>query len=223
MARTVKDTNLDSRTARGRLAPRHKPYWRAIDQGRHVGYYRGKRGGAWIARYLKGGGQYAESKLGTADDVQDADGIAVLSFAQAQAKARAWFTEQAARAAGLAPDKPYTVADATRDYLAWYAAHRKALMPTTKAAETHILPSLGDIELSKLTTARIREWHEGLAAAPARLRSGRGKPTSYRPAPSDADGKRRRRATANRVLTVLKAALNYEPDYALFSASLRSL
>ncbi len=209
MARTVRDTNLDTRTARMRLAPRHKPYWRKIDQGSHVGYYKGQRGGAWIARYFLGDGKYAESKLGTADDVQDTDGIAVLSFSQAQAKAREWFTEQARHAAGLGPDKPYTVADAIRSYLAWYKVHRRALMPTTKAAETHVLPSLGDIELAKLTSARIREWHEGLAAAPARLRSGRGKPAQYRPAPTDADGHCRRKSTANRVLTVLKAALNH--------------
>ena len=209
MARTVRDTNLESRTARGRLTARKKPYWRRIDQGSHVGYYKGKRSGAWIARYFLGDGKYAEGKLGTADDIQDPDGIAVLSFSQAQVKAREWFTEQARHAAGLGPDKPYTVADAICGYLAWYKVHRKALMPTTKAAETHILPRLGDIELAKLTSPRIREWHEGLAASPARLRSGRGKPAQYRPAPTDADGRRRRKATANRVLTVLKAALNH--------------
>ncbi len=208
MPRTVRDTNLETRAARERLAVRHQPYWRAIDRGYHLGYRKGKRGGKWLGRFRPNGERYLKKVLGRADDVLDADGVAVLSFTQAQAKAREWFAEQAARAAGISPTGS-TVADAMRDYLAWYAVHRKALMPTTKAAETHILPSLGDIELSKLTSARMRQWHEDLAAAPARLRSGRGKPISYRPAPSDADGFRRRRATANRVLTVLKAALNH--------------
>lgn len=43
----------------------------------------------------------------------------------------------------------------------------------------------------------------------ARLRSKRGAGPRYRPAPVDADGERARKATANRILTVLKAALNH--------------
>ena len=81
-------------------------------------------------------------------------------------------------------------------------------MPTTKTVEAHILPAMGHVELGNLTTAQIRHWHEGLASAPLLLRSGRGKPRNHRPAPTDPDGKRRRKATANRVLNVLKAALN---------------
>ena len=73
MARTVRDTNLETRGARGRLKARAKPYWRSISQGNHIGYYKGKRSGAWIARYLLVDGKYAQGKLGAADDVQDAD------------------------------------------------------------------------------------------------------------------------------------------------------
>ncbi len=208
MARTVRDTNLETRTARSRLAVRHKPYWRKIDQGCHVGYYKGKRAGSWVARYFRGKGRYAEKKLGTADDIQDADGVAILSFAEAQAKAREWFSEQARRVAGLEPHVQYIVADAMRDYLTWYAAHRKALNATKCAVECHILPDLGHIALEELTTARIRQWHEGIAASPARLRTGIGKPQQFRPVSSDMDKLRSRRATANRILSILKAALN---------------
>ena len=214
MARTVRDTRLETRAARSRLAINHEPYWRSIVRGSHLGYRKGKRGGMWLARFRPDGGSYVKKSLGKADDVLDADGVAALSFAQAQSKAGGWFTEQARQAAGLGPDKPYTVEEAIRAYLEWYATERKALMPTTKAAETHILPSLGEIEVEKLTSQRIRQWRDELATAPARLRSGLGKPTQYRLAPSDesddvADWQRRRKATANRVLTVLKAALNF--------------
>lgn len=211
MARTVRDTNLDSRTARGRLAVRKKPYWRKIDQGSHVGYYKGTRSGAWIARYFLGNGKYAESKLGTTDDVQDADGIAVLSFSQAQTKARDWFAEQAKRDAGLpAATGPYTVADAMRDYLEWYAWHRKpsGLSFTRYAINAHILPALGSIAVNSLTTNRIEKWHQNLAAAPARVRSGKFDPVKHRPAPTDANGERARKATANRLLVALRAGLN---------------
>ncbi len=209
MARTVRDTNLETRTARSRLNVRHKPYWRKIDQGCHIGYYKGKRAGSWVARYFLGKGKYAEQKLGTADDVQDADGVAILSFAQAQAKARAWFTEQARKSAGLEADGLYTVANVMRDYLSWFAAQRRGLRATTYSVEAHILPALGNVEAEKLTTERIRQWHVGMAASPARLRTGPDKPQKFRPASSAAGKRRSRRATANRVLTILKAALSH--------------
>ena len=36
----VKTTNLDSKDARRRLAPRAKPYFRTIERGLHLGYRR---------------------------------------------------------------------------------------------------------------------------------------------------------------------------------------
>ncbi len=207
MARTVRDANLETRTARDRLTIRKKPYWRTIDPGRHIGYYKGARGGSWIARYFLGRGRYIEKKLGIADDTHDADAVEILSFSQAQERARAWFAEQARKKAGLGPDGPYTVANAIEDYLDWFSSHRKSLSDTRVAAEAHILPKLGQIEVSELTTRAIREWHEELAATPARIRTRKGQPVRYKES-TDRDDNRPRKATANRILTVLKAALN---------------
>jgi hypothetical protein len=44
---------LSTRSARLRLAPRGKPYWRELEQGLHLGYRRGATGGTWIARRRK--------------------------------------------------------------------------------------------------------------------------------------------------------------------------
>jgi hypothetical protein len=44
MARTVRDTNLEARTARLRLTPRPKPYWRVLESGLHLGYRRTQEG-----------------------------------------------------------------------------------------------------------------------------------------------------------------------------------
>src|SRR5689334_7793530 len=110
MARTVKDANLATRTARAKLPPRKQPYYRLILQGLHLGYYRGARTGTWSARRFLGDGRYAETKLGTADDVADADGVIVLTFGQAQEKARAWFAARALPGVGhQAPLTPYTL------------------------------------------------------------------------------------------------------------------
>lgn len=213
MARTVRDANLETRAARLRLKPsdtrRREPYWRTLDQGAHLGYYKGDRGGAWVAR-LYTDGKYRKITLGIADDTSDADDHAVLDFKQAQAKARAWFSEQRRRADGLEPVAagPYRVRDAVTDYLAWFKDHRRGLVTARTFAHAHIVPSLGDLELSRLTSTRIQAWHEALATQGVRKRSKDGKAPRQAAAPTDADGKRQRRATANRVLGVLKAALN---------------
>ena len=94
MARTVRDARLETRTARQKLVSRHEPHWRAIDAGMHLGYRKGTRKASWLARFRRPDGHYAKSVLGIADDVQDADGTAILDYSTAQAKARAWFAEQ---------------------------------------------------------------------------------------------------------------------------------
>ena len=209
MARTVRDTALETRTARGRLAARSEPYWRTIDQGAHIGYYKGTRGGSWNARlYLDG--RYLKESLGTADDVQDADGIAVLNFAQAQKKAHAWFTQQARIAEGLEPASlaPLTVSDVLDDYLDWSARNTKGHYVIKTFSEAHIRPALGALLVQRLSTKAITDWLERVAEAPARIRSRKGRAPAHGPRPKDADAKRKRRATANRILTILKAMLN---------------
>ena len=210
MPRTTADSPLTTRAARDRLEPRSEPYWRGIEGGIALGYRRRAQGGTWLARVLDAG-RYREEKLGRADDTLPADGADVLDFRQAQAKAVAWASRARRVAAGLeaepakGPVKPYTVADAVVDYLADMQARGARSLPTTRiAAEAHVLPALGTVPVPRLTRERVRAWHRGLSTAPAR---GRGGP---RPTDAlDADAPRRRQATANRILTILKAALNH--------------
>jgi hypothetical protein len=88
MARTVREAALATRSARLRLPPRVKPYWRVIEQGLHVGYRRRGTGGTWIARRRNERGIYRETKLGLADDLQDANGDSILNFSEVQRAAR---------------------------------------------------------------------------------------------------------------------------------------
>jgi hypothetical protein len=106
--------------ARLRLAARRKPYWRVFETGLHLGYRRTKEGGgSWIARRFIGEGRYLETKIGTADDLQDADGVALRSFADAQKAARDWWRIEQRGELGHAPDDgPYTVAKALEAYFA---------------------------------------------------------------------------------------------------------
>src|SRR5947208_13201263 len=101
MARTVREAVLATRSARLRLAPNIKPYWRMLEQGLHLGYRRRATGGSWIARRRDESGSYHEEKLGRADDLQDADAATVLDFSQAQRAARSWWMNQQRLAAAL--------------------------------------------------------------------------------------------------------------------------
>src|SRR5262249_55823582 len=86
----------------------------------------------------------------------------------------------------------------------------KALKTTQRAIDAHILPALGARSVPRLTRDQLTTWHRALAAAPARLRSRKGEQPRHRSDDgNDPEAPRRRRATANRTLTVLKAALNH--------------
>jgi integrase len=85
----------------------------------------------------------------------------------------------------------------------------RAVYHARRAAETHILPLLGPLPVTKLSAKRLEDWHHRLAEKPAMVRSKPGSEPKYRKADKSTDGVRQRRDTANRVLTVLKAALNH--------------
>jgi len=210
MARKLQDAQLNNRTSREKLNVRKKPYFRFIDKGCHLGYYKGTLGGTWIARYFNKSGRYEEVKIGVADDKRDADGIKVFSFSQARAKTEAWFTEQMLREEGLNSTGVYTVSDALNDYLSNYLQRGgKAIRDVKSRISSLIFPYLGEVHAQKLKTQQIRDWHNELANTPPRLRTRRGNIQAYKSPQDDLEYVRRRKATANRILTILKAALNY--------------
>jgi hypothetical protein len=106
VARRVRDANLETREARSRLKPRGKPYWRSLERGLHLDYrrLRGKPR-TWNVRHYLGDQRYEIKQIGIADDLSDADGVAILDIWQAQ-------TAAAGKTIG-----PFTVADAYREYL----------------------------------------------------------------------------------------------------------
>jgi len=208
MARRVLDKSLDSRDARRRLKIRGKPYYRVIERGLHLGYRRLGDGqaGTWVARFYIGEQSYEVQKIGIADDVSDADGVAVLDFWQAQDKARRAMVERAHRALGK--HGPITIGDVMDEYLAYLDGHKKSGSDARYRDSALIRPVLGDIEVNKLTADHLREWMMQMARTPARLRTREGLKQQYASLDST-DAKRRRKASANRTLAILKAALNH--------------
>jgi integrase len=135
----------------------------------------------------------------------------VLDYAQAQKAARDWWRTELRREEGYdSRTGPVTVADAVADYLKVLGRRGgKSVYHARRAAETHVFPALGPVHAAKLTATRIEDWHHDLAEQAPRVRSKIGEKPKHRKADSSADGVRKRRATANRILTVLKAALNH--------------
>jgi integrase len=212
MARSVRNAKIDTRSARAKLAERREPYWTVLSAGCALGYRRGAKGGTWIAKFRDADGKRHLEALGAADDTRDPDGLSVYSFAQAQERARGWFQRKAREAAGdfVPLDRPYTVADALADYRVDYQRRGgKATDRLDWSAAAWIKPELGSVVLDRLTKGKIVAWHQKIAETPPRLRTKAGAAPKHRDIDSSPEAVRRRRSTANRVLTILKAALNH--------------
>ena len=191
MPRTVREKRLDSPAARAKLKASGKPYWRAIDTGLHLGYRKGLNGGRWVLRRYLGAGQYEVATIAIADDHSPADGVSILDFFQAQRKAR----EVAALAKAPPAKTAFTVAAALAAYFERLEHEgSKSLIDARGRTRIHILPTLGNVPVADLTRDIISKWLTGLAR---KAKDGQ-----------DADAVRQHRASANRVLTILRAALN---------------
>ena len=201
MARTLKDTRLETAEARRKLKPRGKPYWRLIEEGIHLGYRRLDKGrsGTWIRRSYEGDQQYITERIGTADDNSNADGDTILNFKQAQDRARG---------RPIGKSGPYTVNDAIAAYLEFLENNRKSAADARYRYQLHIRPALGEVQVAQITADQIRKWHANLARSPALVRTRDGDAQNHRKPKGDGEDSRRRKASANRVLTTLKAALN---------------
>jgi integrase len=205
MARTVRNAKLDTRSARARLPLNKSGYWVPIARGFALGYRKGSKGGTWLARLIDKAGR-RETALGPADDVLEPDGRRILDYAQAQAEAREWLRSLSDKS----DIGSYTVNQCLDHYVTEYKRRGgKALSRVEGSISAFIRPRLGKYEVDALTATMIRQWLAELATAPPRLRTRNGQQQKVRAiSPDDPDAVRRRRASTNRILNILKAALN---------------
>ena len=202
LPRSVRDSALETRSARSWLRARDWPYYRALEPGLHLGYRKPLAGaGVWVRRrYDSEAKHYRTDSLATADDYADADGREVLNFAQAQRKARAHRVAKS----GI------TVADALDAYLHHLEADGRsaAALRDARYRDDFIRSQLGGLELQALTADRLRRWRNELAKLPRRVRTAPGQQQKHRTPGVGDDAARARRATTNRIWTQLRAALN---------------
>jgi integrase len=203
VARRLRDKNLESREARRKLKVSGKPYWRGIGRGLHLGYRKGKTGGVWVIRRYLGEQTYKVETIAQADDTLDANGVEILDFWQAQEAARSLKSSPALKFSS------YTVADAVSDYVD-YLEGRPSWHDTKKRLEAFVLPAFGDRAAKDLEADEIRKWHREIAKSPARARTRKGQKQAYRAGDlAEPETARKRQASANRCLGLLKAALNH--------------
>ncbi|WP_110354132.1 site-specific integrase [Methylobacterium sp. B4] len=206
-------SGFSSRSSREKLCASDAPEWELLSPGIRLGYRAGRgtrgQGGAWLAASRTAAGKRVQIRLGRADDVLSADGEAILTHEQAKEAARAWV-----KSLRSAPDAQpaLTVGDALDRYLeAREAEGMKSGYDARSRAKAHILPNLGSLRVADLTLDRLRRWRDAMVKAPKLLRTSRlaTKRNTRAVDISDEEALRRRRDTANRTLTLLKAALNW--------------
>ena len=207
MARKVKHVSIESRTARDKLQPRAKPYFVALVGKLHLGYRRRGKGkgaqGNWLTRrYLGmdagGVGRYREENIGLADDHLDADGVEIFNYDQAYTIAM----ERRDDANEQSPGGPLTVKAALDLYFEYLKHQGKQVDHARARAEFHIVPTLGAALVGELDAKQLRSWLFDVSKSPV-------KRWRKNPVPPDDETIRRRRSSANRVLSILKAALNH--------------
>jgi integrase len=213
MSRQHHSVRLQTRDARLKLPLRHDPYWYEVERGRSIGYHRGRRGGTWRLReFIEGA--YRNRTLGRADDRNDADGTGILSFNDV---IRLVLKSPDQSGEGLAGSGrihlDVTVEDALKDYLDARKVRCSAddLKKDRICIEALIVPSpagrrrgeLSDEErrrfkyslrgklVGELTTEDLRRWRD-----------------SRVPHTDDREIRRRSQATANKLWSLLRAALN---------------
>lgn len=223
MARVRANADIGSRDARRRLKARREPYFFVIERGLSLGYRKSQEGGTWVARrYDAGLRRHFEERVGTADDSRDADGAEVLNFAQAQRKVLLEAHAGAERASG----RNYAVSDAVSDYLDYLRSHRKSADDAKIKFNAYVIPRLGEKRLADLKPVDFEDWLDWAMKRQARRKPKKPKPPPKRPRRTKtvdkaekaekqvqkvdaAEQKRRRKATVNRVIAMLKACLNY--------------
>ena len=213
MGREHRSARLQTREARLKLTHRREPYWYEVERGRALGYYRGGKGGSWHVREFVDGA-YLKRRLGRADDRNDADGDQILSFSDAvRLVVRGHLGDEHDDPDRRVVRCDVTVDQAMEDYLEARRVRCSSenLAKDRTVIEALIIPTLGARRRSdlapeernrlrhslhgkvvgELTTADLRRWRD-----------------SRVPQTDDREMRRRSQATANKVWSLLRSALN---------------
>jgi hypothetical protein len=160
MARSIRSAKLETRTARLKLAVRKKPYFVTIAPGIGLGYRRNKTAGSWVVRAADGKGGNWIQTFAMADDFEDANDTEVLSFWQAQDRAR--LVARGSRDSDHDGGKPVTVAQMIDLYEADLKA-RGGDAYNAQRIRVHLPDTLAGKTVALIAASReFRHWRDGL-------------------------------------------------------------
>jgi integrase len=160
VARKIRNSKLESRSARLKLPVRQKPYTGpSLERGVALLYRRNKTDGSWVIKASNGHGDYWTKVIGAADDYADADGKEILNFYEAQGKAR-----ELVRGGGDTSDTaPITVSGALDDYETDLET-RNANPHNASGLRVHLPGVLLAKPVQLLASHELRKWRDGLLA-----------------------------------------------------------
>jgi hypothetical protein len=167
MARKVRHSALESRSARLKLKVRRRPYpGPSLARGIALMYRRNKTNGTWVLKASDGHGAYWTKGFALADDFEDADGKNVLTFHQGQDAAK----KLARGEDGSADNAPITVDSALKDYRRDLIS-RNANPYNAEHPRLHLTSVLLSKPVALLTTTELKKWRDSLLGkmAPATI------------------------------------------------------
>src|SRR5215470_16032035 len=162
MARKVRNSLLESRSARLKLAVRRKPYTgSSLGRGMALLYRRNKTNGSWVVKVSDGHGAYWTKAFAEADDFDASDGKTILDFYQAQDLAK----KLARREPGEVSDdsRPATVGEALDAYEADLTA-RGGSVYNARHPRSHLTPLLLSKPVQLLDAKELNVWRKSLLA-----------------------------------------------------------
>ncbi|XIA64699.1 site-specific integrase [Bradyrhizobium sp. TZ2] len=160
MARKVRHSSLETRTARLKLAVRRKPYpGPKLARGVQLMYRRNKTNGSWVLKASNGHGAYWTKAIAEADDFDESNGK-ILTFFDAQDVAK----KMARGGDGSADTAPITVDDALNDYRRDLEA-RSANPYNADWPRLHLASVLLSKPVALLAATELRKWRDSLLGA----------------------------------------------------------
>jgi hypothetical protein len=181
---------IDTVDARSRLKPKAEPYWTKLSTGCTLGFRKMTPAstGTWVARYRNADtGERDKRSLGEFAELPPSN-----RYAAAKAAAEVWFSHLG-RGGTAAPTS-------VKQACAMYVSHVRTTRGDAPADDMKkrferwidLDDTMGKIDLSKLTRARVEKWRAAMAGTPVRVnRDNRATPiTRARSAGSTATSRR---------------------------------
>jgi integrase len=153
MVQQLQSSKLGSRTSRLKLPIQKKPYFVKLDRGLALGYRRTQTAGTWVMRVTKDGVDWTQT-IAKADDHEDSNETDILTYGEAQTRAREF-------AKGDKPASTGTVADALDKYEADLRS-RGGDVNNVARVRAHLPQKLARKLVSSAAKADFKSWMEEL-------------------------------------------------------------